>query len=67
MKKLLIHFGMIVGLCLLLAGPAIAQLPIGIGPGDGDNNTTPISGMAVLAALGGGYAIKKLYDKKRQS
>lgn len=62
----------ITGLILLLAAliviPAIsahAQMPIPIGPGDGDGNTTPIGGLAVLAALGGGYAIKKLRNNKK--
>lgn len=50
-----------------LAAPAFSQMPIPIGPGDGDSHTTPIGGMAVLAALGGGYAIKKLRGGKRQT
>lgn len=51
----------------LAAVPTLAQQGIPIGPGDGDGNTTPIGGMAVLAALGGGYAIKKLRDGKRET
>lgn len=66
MKKALVLFGIIISLCLVLTGPALAQMPILIGPGDGDNNTTPIGGMAVLAVLGGGYAIKKLYDNSNE-
>lgn len=68
MKKFIITF--FVALCFslsLAAVPGFAQFPVPVGPGDGDNNTTPIGGMAVLAALGGGYAIKKLYDGKHKT
>lgn len=58
------------------AGPAYSQqvpfpLPAlqggGVGPGNGDSHHTPIGGMAVLAVLGGGYAIKKLREKSSKS
>jgi hypothetical protein len=43
---------------------AYSQVPVPIGPGVLDHqNDTPIGGMAVLAALGGTYAIKKLWDE----
>lgn len=48
------------------AASVFAQQPIPIGPGDGDGSTVPIGGLAVLAALGGGYAVKKLNDKKNK-
>lgn len=60
MKKKLKHSLLTAIVIAALAVPAFAQMPIPIGPGDGDSHTTPIGGMAVLAALGGGYAIKKL-------
>lgn len=44
-----------------------AQQPVPIGPGDGDGVTTPIGGLAILAALGGGYAVKKLRGNSRES
>lgn len=42
-------------------GPNIPFQIIDTGPG---GNTAPIGGLAILAALGGGYAIKKLRDTK---
>jgi hypothetical protein len=43
---------------------AYSQVPVPVGPGDGDYHTTPISGMAILAVLGGAYAVKKLWVKR---
>jgi hypothetical protein len=41
-----------------------SQVAVPIGPAGLDQqNNSPIGGMAVLAALGGAYAIKKLRDK----
>lgn len=68
MKKILTIFCFTITICILLVTlPAHAQIPIQIGPGDGDGHTTPIGGMAVLAALGGGYAVKKLRDRSQES
>lgn len=33
---------------------------------NGGNTQTPIGGMGILAALGVGYAVKKLWDVKRK-
>jgi hypothetical protein len=44
---------------------AYSQVSVPIGPAGLDHhNTAPIGGMAVLAALGGAYAIKKLRNKE---
>lgn len=67
MKKKIKHTLAATIMVIALAVPAFGQMPIPIGPGDGDGHTTPIGGMAVLAALGGGYAIKKLRSGKRQT
>jgi hypothetical protein len=40
-------------------------VPIGVGPGNNDGYTTPIGGIAIFAAVGGGYALKKLWDRKK--
>lgn len=67
MKKIITLLALIIAICISLAIPPVsAQMPIPIGPGDGDGNTTPIGGLAVLAALGGGYAVKKLRGKSRE-
>lgn len=64
MKKTITFCVLIIGICLSISVSAVhAQQPVPIGPGDGDGNTTPIGGMVVLAALGGGYAFKKLREK----
>lgn len=65
MKKILATVCIIFSLSVLTVPAAFGQMPIPIGPGDGDGSTVPISGLAVLAALGGGYAIKKLKDRKQ--
>lgn len=68
LKSFIVTFFAVLCLSLSLAAiPCFAQVPIGVGPGNGDGQSTPIGGMAVLAALGGGYALKKLRDKKRES
>lgn len=67
MKKIAKSFIAVIYISISLAAvPAWAQQPIPIGPGNGDGHTTPIGGMAVLAALGGGYAIKKLRGSSRE-
>lgn len=63
MKKLITILTILI--ITLTAISAFAQMPIPIGPGDGDGVTTPIGGLAILAALGGGYAIKKLRGRKQ--
>lgn len=67
MKKGLLMIAIV--FCITLIGGislAFAQggpLPI---PGQGApvNNGAPIGGIAILAVAGGGYALKKLYDKR---
>lgn len=66
MKKLLSILAFLLALFIFLPpNSAVAQQPIPIGPGDGDGQTAPLGGIVVLAALGGGYAIKKLRDRKQ--
>lgn len=63
MKKIVILLAVLI--IALTATVSFAQMPVNIGPGDGDGHTTPIGGLAVLAALGGGYAVKKLRSGKQ--
>jgi hypothetical protein len=63
-KRMLAGAGIAVVL-LFGAIPVSAQMPIPVGPG-GKAEPSPIGGMAVLAALGGGYALKKLREKKHE-
>lgn len=66
MKKIAVTFFTVLCLTIsLAAAPGFAQQPVHLGPGDGDAQEAPLNGLAVLAVLGGGYAIKKLRDKKQ--
>lgn len=66
MKKRIKQILFLAGFWLfVVAGPAYCQIPITVS--GGQQNQTPIGGMAVLAALGGGYALKKLWDSKRKA
>lgn len=66
MKKYVITF--LTAICLsitLTPAPSFAQMSVGVFYKSKKNkNETPIGGVAMLAALGGGYAIKKLKDRK---
>lgn len=46
--------------------PASAQQPPFCVRGNCSGNPSPIGGIAILAIAGGGYALKKLYDKNKE-
>lgn len=67
MKKIILALFLLIALPVsFAAGQDGGIVPIGVGPGNNDGNETPIGGLAVLAALGGGYAVKKLRDGKHE-
>lgn len=73
MKKLLILFLFVLLPLFSLTIPAYGQQPGGhnvpfqvIDIGPSGPSSVPISGLAVLAVLGGGYAMKKLRDSKNE-
>lgn len=67
MKKIAVILFTVICITIFLAVDiSYAQVvPIDLGPGDGDAQEAPLNGLAILAALGGGYAIKKLRDRKQ--
>lgn len=68
MKTIITAVALVAIISLIIAiDPTFAQQGVPIGPGDGDGHTTPIGGVAVLAALGGGYAIKKIRDRRHDA